>query len=258
MLVSSFFAQGQAVETGFSISEASEEYKALTYNIHRGTTRYGIPSLEQISEILKKEAPDFIALQEVDRFKLRSGFVDQIKMLGEQLEMEYAFGLNMQQVVSEYGNGLLSKYPILEWGQIPLAFETEQRSMLWAKVQTSDGIIYITSIHLGLDNKNRPAHFNKILEFIEEIEEPILLLGDFNVLPDNQDFMHFRTNVTGQLTSQEVVPTYIKNSPVQIDYIIGKRIHEIQFYNIPSSASDHYPLILKFKIKKHNQNFTII
>ncbi len=234
----------------FILFERKEEneYKAITYNIHRGTSKYGIPSFNQIATLLKKENPDFIALQEVDRYHIRSGFYDQIKWVASQLNMYYVYGKNMNYGIIEYGNAILSKYPIIDWGKIELAYETEPRSLLWAKVNTEHGNVIITSVHLGLDTKKRAEHFTKIEAFLKDFEEPLLLMGDFNVLPNNQTFLQFRTNMTGCFL-YENIPTYIRDhQPIQIDYIISRDIKEIDMYSIPSNASDHYPLILKFFI----------
>lgn len=233
-------------------TEVEKEYKAITYNIHRGTTKNGIPSLDQIAQILRDENPDFIALQEVDRYHMRSGFQDQIKWLGGQLGMYHLFGTNINDGLTEYGNGILSKYPILEWGQVELANEIEPRSLLWAKVKTEDGDLYLTSIHLGLDTKKRDEHFNKINSFSSNIDRPILIMGDFNTLPDHQSFSHFRSMISGKLFYQEI-PTYVTSSrPVQIDYIFGRHIKELNSYSIPSNASDHYPFVLTFKLMNAN------
>lgn len=224
------------------------EYTAITYNIHRGTNINGVSSLDAIADLLKAEDPDFIALQEVDKYNVRSGFQDQIKWLSNELDMNYVFGPNLNFAVTEYGNGILSKYPILDSGQVMLAYESEPRSLLWAKVETEDGILYLTSIHLGLDTKKRAEHFAIIEEFINSLDAPVLVMGDLNVLPDNQQLSQFRARTTGQL-HYKVTPTYINETPIQIDYIFGKSIIETDSYSVPSDASDHYPLILKFKIK---------
>jgi len=227
------------------------EYTAITYNIHRGTTVNGASSLDAIANILKNENPDFIALQEVDKYNTRSGFQDQIKWLGNELDMDYVFGSNINLAVTEYGNGILSKYPILDSGQIMLAYENEPRSLLWAKIETDDGILYLTSIHLGLDTQKRAVHFAIIEEFINSLDAPVLVMGDLNVLPDNQLLSQFRARTTGQLQFK-VTPTFLNEDPIQIDYIFGKSIIETDSYSIPSNASDHFPLILKFKLKSSN------
>lgn len=258
IMITSLFNNIYAVNPDYSLLSANE-YKAMTYNIHHGTTVVGNPSLESVLKTLKTENPDFIALQEVDKYNPRSGFKDQIKWLSEKLKMDYVFGSNINYGLTEYGNGILSKYPIVESGKVDLAFETEPRSMLWAKVKTDDGELYVTSIHLGLDKKMREEHFKIIEDFVNNLDDntPILLMGDFNVLPDNQIFSHFRSRITGKINHDEI-PTYFKHEPIQIDYIFGKNIKENTSYNIPSKASDHYPLILTFKIVRNpNQKYLI-
>lgn len=225
-----------------------KEYTAITYNIHRGTNVNGVSSLDAIADILKQENPDFVALQEVDKYNIRSGFQDQIKWLSNKLGMNYVFGSNLNFAVTEYGNGILSKYPILDSGQIMLAYEYEPRSLLWAKVETEDGILYLTSIHLGLDTQKRAEHFTIIEDFINSLDAPVLVMGDLNVLPDNQLLSQFRARTTGQL-NYKITPTYINEAPIQIDYIFGKSVIELDSYSIPSDASDHFPLIFKFKFK---------
>lgn len=238
-------------EAYLPVPTQGKEYTAITYNIHRGTNVNGASSLNDIANILRKENPDFIALQEVDKYNVRSGFQDQIKWLGNELDMNYVFGSNLNFVVTEYGNGILSKYPILDSGQVMLAYESEPRSLLWAKIETEEGILYLTSIHLGLDTEKRAEHFSIIEEFINSLDAPVLIMGDLNVLPDNQQLSQFRARTTGQLY-YKVNPTYINETPIQIDYIFGKSIVEIDSYSIPSNASDHYPLILKFRLKPSN------
>lgn len=237
---------------------APNTYTALTYNIHRGTTKEGIPSLDKISNIIKKENPDFVALQEVDRYNYRSGFQDEIKKIADKLKMNYVFGPNLKYGLTEYGNGILSKYPILDSGQVKLALENEPRSLLWAKVKTNNGIIYVTSIHLGLDRIKREEHFKIIEDFSKKLDKPVVLMGDFNVLPNHPAFYQFRSRVSGHLFFKKI-PTYINKRPIQIDYIFGRGINKLDMYSIPSNASDHYPLIMKFRIEKSpiKENITI-
>ena len=257
-IVSFIYPQSHTVSLNISANPEQQEYKAMTYNIHRGQTKFGISSLNQIAKIIEKEQPDFVALQEVDRYHIRSGLQDQMKYLSDKLNMEYTFGSNLQYAITEYGNGILSKYPIIDSGQIKLAYETEPRSMLWAKIKTDEGIVYVTSIHLGFDRIKRPEHFKIIEDFTNQIDAPVLLMGDFNVLPTHNDFSQFRSKISGTLIHNET-PTYFNNKPMQIDYIFGTYINETKSYTLPSNASDHYPLILKFKIDtNYKKSYTVM
>lgn len=226
-------------------------FKALTYNIHRGVTIKGLPSLERIARLLKEERADFIALQEVDRYRFRSGFRDQMGYLAEQLNMEHVFAPNVDNGISQYGNGILSRYPILEWGKFSLASDREPRSLIWAKVLTPKGNLYVTSIHLGLYTEKRREVFAQLAEFVKNLgDEPVLLMGDFNVLPSHPLFRSFCIKALQKLYSGET-PTYYHpkaKKHVQIDYILGKNVWELMRYTHPSDASDHDPLVLVFTI----------
>lgn len=248
LLVIFMFPSNSESKIVFMQKKAENQYTAISFNIHRGTTKAGVPSLHHISRLLQSENSDFIALQEVDRFHIRSGFYDQIKWLADELEMFYVYGTNMRYGPVEYGNGILSKYPILDSGRIDLAYETEPRSLLWARVKTDHGDLIITSIHLGLDTKKRAEHFSMIEEFAAEQENPLMLMGDFNTLPDHPLFIRFRVNVTNQWVHEEI-PTYIRRQqPIQIDYILTRGLKEMDSYSIPTNVSDHFPIILEFKM----------
>jgi len=224
-------------------------YTAATYNIHHGTTKWGIPSLQNIGLVLEQKNPDFIALQEVDRYQLRTGFEDQIKRISQQLNMQYVYGENIKKGVSEYGNAILTHYPILSSGKIDFHVNGEPRSILWAKVKTNHGNLYLTSIHLGTNPQVREQYFSKVEDFVHQIgNQPLLLMGDFNTLPRHPLVQQLNKMVTGT-NSQKNTPTfYVKDKGVQIDYIIGRSIDDIQRDSIPSNASDHYPLFLQFRI----------
>lgn len=229
-------------------------FKAITYNIHGGKKLSGESSISQIGQLLRTEQPDFIALQEVDRLRLGSGFQDQIDILSKTLGMEYIFEQTIKNGIAKYGIAILSRYPILESGVLELNGGRELRKLLWAKVYTEKGTLYLTSVHLDTDTDARPAHFAKILSFFETelTDAPVLLMGDLNALPDYPGIVQLQTSLSGKISNIEV-PTYYHRKAekaVQIDYIFGRGIVEDQLYTIPSDASDHTPLILLFHMGK--------
>src|SRR5690606_6371938 len=91
--------------------------KVMTYNIHianppsRGP---GFVDINAIANVIKKEKPDLVALQEVDRFTERSGKdLDQAKAIAEQTGMHYFFAKALNRSGGEYGVAILSQEPIL-------------------------------------------------------------------------------------------------------------------------------------------------
>ncbi len=229
-------------------------YKALTYNIHSGKKLSGERSLDAIAQLLDQEQADFIALQEVDRRRLSSGVEDQISVLAERLGMEYSFSPTVRNGLSQYGNAILSRHPILANGTLELEGGKEHRILLWVKVYTERGSLYLISVHLDTDRASRSTHFAKIKAFLDlELNDaPVLLMGDLNTLYNHPDLVQLEYDITGKYRDYEVPTYYHKKAKrmVQIDYIIGRGIVENHYYTISSDASDHLPLVLLFDIGK--------
>lgn len=98
-------------------------FRCLTYNIKAG--RYHPDGLEAIARVMEGLAPDIIALQEVDRLAPRSGGVDQPAWLAHRLHMQASFGCSfVLPDGGQYGNALLSRWPIESAATFPLPHMT--------------------------------------------------------------------------------------------------------------------------------------
>ncbi len=240
----------------------TKSYKAITYNIHSGKDRNDVSSIDQIIQLLDKEQADFIALQEVDRRRLSSGVQDQVSIIAERLQMDYAYSPAIQTGIAQYGNAILSRYPILATGTLSLTGGREERVLLWAQVYTEAGSFYVTSVHLDTENNSRTEHFVEIQQYLETAlsDAPVLLMGDLNTLYDHPNLVSLQLNSTGKYREYEI-PTYYHakaGRSIQIDYIFGRGIVEEHYYAIYSDASDHLPLVLMFTIGKLPYIDTII
>lgn len=252
LLIALYPLQHQGDSHVLASKSESHPFKAITYNIHSGKNLAGERSIDDIVRLLAKEAPDFIALQEVDRRKLATGMEDQISTLANQLGMEYVFTPALRNGFSQYGNGILSRYPILAQGKLDLIGGKEARVLLWAKVYTEQGSLYLTSVHLDTERASRSAHFTKIREFIDSklSDAPVLLMGDLNTLYDHPDLMALEYSITGKYQDYEIPTFYHQKAgrSIQIDYIMGRGIIEDRTYTLTTDASDHIPLVLIFDI----------
>ncbi|MBW1789178.1 MAG: hydrolase, partial [Deltaproteobacteria bacterium] len=106
--------------------------KIVTYNIQYGLGRDRQYDLERTAKVI--EGADIIALQEVERFWKRSGYVDQVTLLAELLDefyWVYAPGLDMDgsyrnddnRLINrrrQFGIMLLSRSPIISSRSFPL------------------------------------------------------------------------------------------------------------------------------------------
>ena len=66
--------------------------RVLTYNIRHARGMDGTVSLARIGGVIRDSGGGLVALQEVDRCRLRSGLKHQAQRLGRELKMRAAFG----------------------------------------------------------------------------------------------------------------------------------------------------------------------
>ena len=113
------------------IPPKGQSLRVMTYNIYgaRATSPANAADLDAIAEVIRRQNPDFVTLNEVDVFTNRTGKdVHQACDLAEKLGMEWHFSKAIDRDGGEYGDAVLSKYPILEKRsyRLPCAGDGEQ------------------------------------------------------------------------------------------------------------------------------------
>ena len=223
----------------------------LSFNIHYGISANKKSALDEIAAFILEVEPDIVALQEVDRFWLRSLFIDQGKFLAEKTGMNYAYGPNIKSGISEFGNCILSKYPIEHVENIKMSSDKETRGLLIAKIRIKDILFTVLNTHLGLNSSERLRHIKSyILPYLQNNKGPIILAGDFNVEPGSSEvnFINEEAKDTASINKRSLVYTHPKTNK-RIDYIFYVGITKLLSYNvIPLNLSDHYPILIEFEI----------
>ncbi|TWU21393.1 endonuclease/exonuclease/phosphatase family protein [Bythopirellula polymerisocia] len=110
----------------------------LTYNIHHGQGTDGHFDCPRLARVILDLEPDVVALQEVDRKTTRASGVDQAAHLAELTKMQYAYGCTMHNAGGEYGEVILSRFPIEQvWvHSLPYPFGQEPRTAIAEKSNT--------------------------------------------------------------------------------------------------------------------------
>ena len=162
------------------------QLKVLTYNIHKGKAPLGIrSSFVSLKEALQRENADLIFLQEVQgRNDLEHALHNQPERLAEALGMHVVYGRNAIRRMTDHGNALLSRYPIVyQENQDISDHRLEQRGVLHAQVCVDNKIVHCFVVHLGLFKQSRLRQTEAIASRINRLvkpEEPIIIAGDFN------------------------------------------------------------------------------
>ena len=246
--------------------------RVASYNIHDGIGMDGVFRLDRIAEVISASGADLIGLQEVPRYIRKASAVDSIRILAEATGMYGAYApsytlSSFAPIGSEsgrglewpqYGNGFLSRYPI-RWTEVhPLPyFETrgayiERRGILEALIAgpsgSNDFLVLVS--HFGLDPREREQQAEELVARIERTSRPIVLMGDFNALPDSEPINIIKRAL--HLIPPKEAPgwTFPVPSPDrQLDYIFvrGFEIEE-NFITINSEASDHLAVTAKIRL----------
>src|SRR5687767_638720 len=91
---------------------AKRTLRVMTYNIHVGVGMDKKLDLQRIADVINKERPDLVGLQEVDRGVERTQRKDEIVELAAMTKMEYAFAHNLDYQGGQYGVAILSRFKI--------------------------------------------------------------------------------------------------------------------------------------------------
>lgn len=224
--------------------------KVMSYNIR--STRE--TSIDQIARDINGSAPDFVALQEVDVNGMRTARKDQPKELAKRTGLPYSsFGLARERgfLAGNYGNAILSKFPILQVRTWKLPSLDEQRVMICATVAAPGGETTACSVHLGLNGPERRAQVAEIEKIIDGFPtDRVVLMGDFNETSE-KPAMRFLKNagwtdawkVSGSGQPNTSTP---KNPTKRIDFILTRDGSGLdpQCTHVPSvSGSDHLPVV---------------
>ncbi len=228
------------------------QLRVLSYNIHHGEGVDRKLDLPRIAEVIKSTRPDLVALQEVDRGVTRSQGLDEPQELATHTGMQVVFGNNIRYQGGDYGNAVLSRFPIARHENLPLPSLRvgEQRGVLEVELELplpGQKLLFLaTHFDYRPDEEERLASVQFINARIgAEPHQPAILAGDLNALPDTETLRRLATVWTR--ASSEVLFTFPAEKPVrQIDFILcrpASRWKTIEFRVVEEAvASDHRPI----------------
>lgn len=160
--------------------------RLVSWNIRHGEGLDHRVDVDRIARELASLAPDVVCLQEVDVGVTRSQRLDLPNELAQRLGMFAAFGKNIDHQGGDYGNAILSRWPIA-WQQnlhYRMLRKGEQRGLLQVGIATEAGTIGIGTTHLDFrpDPSERLINADELLAAVRE--RPLALVaGDFNDRP---------------------------------------------------------------------------
>lgn len=222
--------------------------KFMSYNIRNAKGLDTVKDYNRIADIILKNAPDVVAVQELDSMTNRSG---KIYLLGE-IAAKTKMRANYYPAISfdggKYGIGILSKVKPMSVKGYSLPGREEERALLVAEFKN----YFFACTHLSLTQEDRMASLETIFSVAQECSKPFYLAGDFNDTPGSEFIGKLQENFTVLNFSNEF--TFPADTPNRtLDYIVvytptaeGVEIVGEKVLNEPV-ASDHRPVVVEVK-----------
>lgn len=259
---------GDSTSTSKSANSDDSTAKSLrfmAYNIHIAnppSQPAGVVDIEAIAKVINDVKPDFVALQEVDRFTNRSGKeLDQAKAIANLTGMKYVFSKALDRSNGDYGLAILTKFDIEDSQTFSLPVNpgtgAELRTLGIVRVKLDDGsdLVFGTTHLDHLQDSNRELQTREALKNLEAYQKyPIVLGGDFNMNLSSNVWDLWKTKFHIPCTDCPLTAPAI-DPYTTIDFIILNQVAEEKFsvksYDIypETYASDHLPVVMEVTSK---------
>ena len=227
----------------FASLESTEE---SNFTIGQFNLYHGNSSPEQAISELSTAEFDIFTIQE-----LNSRWMPTIDSL---IKKKYPFYLEEPLKGCCYGIGLYSRFPILD-GEV---FELGKTPAIRANIKINGQIITVITFHtrppvFPNETDIRNAQMRTIAEMSRTIKTPILVLGDFNVVPWDAVFDSFLA--TGNLRAvrngfQTTYPMDFGIPLIPIDHITySAGLKPTSCETVTIAGSDHKGIVASFKLE---------
>ncbi len=201
---------------------------------------------------------DVIGLNEIRDTGITEGFEPQAKLLAEKLGYHYYFAkaIDVGEAPNPYGNALLSRFPIRHAETVAVPDPTGERSGQWyesrcllkAELDIGSGVT-VCVIHFGLNPEEQKNAVDTVVAQLPAARG--ILMGDFNVLPDDAVLAPIRERLydTAELFEGERLSWPSDVPQRKIDYLFTTRDIPVYAADIPAIiASDHRPYVAETEL----------
>jgi endonuclease/exonuclease/phosphatase family metal-dependent hydrolase len=151
----------------------------MTWNIHGALGRNPRFDLARVVELIRRHAPDVVALQEID--SRRAGGQEAFAVLQEACGGHGVGAKAISTADGEYGQALISRWPMQQSTICDISYpEREPRRAIRCEITTPGGPLRVIATHLGLSLGERRSQARALLDLIGEDAMTTVALGDFN------------------------------------------------------------------------------
>lgn len=245
-------------------------FRLVTFNIAhgRGLSLYqGFSSaraieknLNRITRVLTDVGADVVAMQEVDQDSFWNKNINLLEVIRQDTPYHHSYmGLNNVRPGRQnlnYGNALLSRFPILESHNQPFAeVRLGGKGFMYAEVDMRGERLPIMNLHLDFRSRwRRLEQIGQVIDFLEARRDAPLpvICGDFNARAGRVGdavqhlFEYLRRDREYALLPRQG-RTFPAHLPARaIDFIfVPKRYRVLSSAVLPVYVSDHRPVMVE-------------
>jgi len=240
--------------------------RTLSYNIHKcigGVDRRYDP--DRIVEVIQNLDVDVAMLQEVDGGVARSNRDHQVDLLAERLGLRYRTWFPNVDVRGggQYGNAILSRYPIVESTNLDLSIRFKKRrsalhAVLRVRHDEVDRTVHVYNMHLGLAGFERKIQLRTFLDshpFASlHHDTPVVVGGDLNDLYGRLGELLRPAGFRGIERRPLTFPAWGPMRALDAIFVRGT-VDFVKLARCESDlarrASDHRPLVADVRLRPH-------
>ncbi|HEY8824182.1 MAG TPA: endonuclease/exonuclease/phosphatase family protein [Candidatus Limnocylindria bacterium] len=226
------------------LQDPRNNFRVMTYNIHQGFNAGQVPSLDMLVDVISRESPDVLLLQEVVRGWMIDEQHDALSVLAERLGMPYVFGPNIGDL---YGNAILSRFPMTDVKRVHFAVQPSVVHQPRGAVGVHIGDILIVTTHLDEIADSSAIRQEQVRTILREWDgaQVAIIAGDMNAEPGDLEMAFFSEAGYGDLAEPAGPTTTMDDPQKRIDYIWGIGVVGANPHTVMAlGASDHRAVVV--------------
>ena len=231
--------------------------RIMTFNIQHGRNhnfKGDVIDLPVMAQNVKDQSPDIVGFNEVrngNNSDHSTGLSNQAEFFQGELGGTCKFGKAIFIHGYDYGNAIWSKHNIKSFEVIPIPEVVEKvdewyenRCVIKTEYDFNGKKLTVLNSHFGLGKGESDNAVETVLDLAKDIKGPLVLMGDFNMTPDNPLIQKLSCVFTDSHASLgKDVLTFPSHSPeIRIDYIFVRDAKVIDANTVSKVVSDHYAI----------------
>ncbi len=220
--------------------------------------------LTQVSNVIRREKPHLVALQEIDTDSFWNGRFDHCEYISEQARLPYSnSGLHQQGRRLNYGTALISRLPLLDSQSIQFSrpFGRPRKGFVLSTINwpTDESIkVDVVSLHLDfLNYRKRRKEALQLIELLQARARPLILMGDFNTHYEHRASLIPSLSHALKLHAWRPLETGYHTFPRsqrRLDWILASEDMGFSSYRVlEDPLSDHHAVIADIHLVQANQ-----